>query len=548
VLVIGLLGSALGAGLGLILQQLLPGVLKDILPLETRFRVAWPAFFEGITVGVIVSLLFALLPLLSVRKISPLLTLRVSLESVSGRDPLRWLVYGAILCFITWFSYLRMENGRKAVIFTASLVVTFLVLAGVARLFLFLIRRAFPERWPYLWRQGFANLFRPNNQTVILIVTIGLGTTFIGTLFFVQQFLIDRVMVAANGGEGNMVLFDIQPDQVKAVCELAGQHQLPVRQVIPIVTMRIAEVRGQRGDSVLGQSDSGRRDDRGGARGDSNAVSRRVFEQEWRVTYRDSLEAAETLVAGRPGAPVRGPNDPIMISVDKEFARQWRIRLGDPVVFDVQGIRIAAVVGSLRKVEWRRLEPSFFIVFPSGVLEQAPQFDVLITKVSTPEESARFQQAVVEKFPNISVIDLQLVLSILDEVLGKIGFVIRFMAGFCILTGIIVLITSVLISKYQRIRESVLLRTLGATRRQVRVILLLEYFFLGGLASATGILLALAFSEALARWSFEASLTVHWLDVAAIFAAITLLTMLIGLYNSRGVLNRPPLEVLRRED
>lgn len=555
VFVIGVLGSILGAGLGLVLQQLLPGVLKDILPLETKFRVAWPAFFEGITVGVIVSLLFGLLPLLSVRKISPLLTLRVSLEPVRGRDPLRWLVYAVILCFITYFSYLRMESGRKALIFTGSLVVTFLVLTGVARLFLWLIRRAFPERWPYLWRQGFANLFRPNNQTVILIVTIGLGTTLVGTLYFVQQFLIDRVTVAANSGEGNMVLFDIQPDQVKAVEGLATQYHLPVKRIIPVVTMRIVEVRGEKGDSVLGKSDARKSDARpgmggaagptgGGAAGptggqhtDTSGVARRVFEQEWRVTYADSA-----------GARVRGTNDQIPISMDEDFARQWHIHPGDPVIFDVQGIRVATVVGSLRKAERRRLEPNFSIIFPSGVLEQAPQFDILITKVNTPEESARFQRAVVEKLPNVSMIDLQLVLSVLDEVLGKIGFVIRFMAGFCILTGIIVLITSVLISKYQRIRESVLLRTLGATRRQVRIILVLEYFFLGALAAATGILLALGFSQALAHWSFEATLSVHWGAVAEIFLIITGLTVVIGLYNSRGVLNRPPLEVLRRED
>jgi putative ABC transport system permease protein len=539
VLIAGVVGSAMGAGLGLVLQQLLPGVLKDILPLETKFRIAWPVFFEGIAVGVTVSFLFALLPLLSVRKISPLLTLRLSLESTEPRDPLRWVVYGAIIFFIACFSYVQMENGRKAAIYTASLVLTFLVLTGVAKLFLFLIKRAFPERWPYLWRQGFANLFRPNNQTVILIVTIGLGATLIGTMFFVQQFLIDRVTSAAGGGEGNMVLFDIQPDQSKALDSLVAQYHMPVREEIPIVTMRIVEVRGQRGDSVLGQ---------GGERWDSNVVSQRIFEQEWRVTYRDSLGAADRLVSGKLGAPVHGPDDPILISIDEGFARHWHIWLGDPVVFDVQGVRVATTVGSLRKVEWQRLQPSFSIVFPSGVLEQAPHFDVLITKVNTPEQSARFQQAVVATFPNVSVIDLRLVLSVLDEVVGKIGFVIRFMAGFCILTGIIVLITSVLISKYQRIRESVLLRTLGATRRQVRIILLLEYFFLGVLASATGIVLALVFSEALAHWSFEATLRIHWLDVVGIVTAITALTMLIGLYNSRGVLNRPPLEVLRRED
>jgi putative ABC transport system permease protein len=562
VLVIGLLGSLLGAGLGLVLQQLLPGVLKDILPMETRFRVAWPAFFEGIGVGVIVSLLFALLPLLSVRKISPLLTLRISLEPVRGRDPLRWLVYAMILGFITWFSYLRMENGRKAVIFTACLVGAFLVLTGIARLFLFLIRRAFPERWPYLWRQGFANLFRPNNQTVILIVAIGLGTTLIGTLFFVQQFLVDRITAATSGGEGNMVLFDIQPNQVQGIEGLAGQYHLPVKERMPIVTMRIVEARGQKGDSVLGQvsnggvrptggrggRDRGAAGPTGGLRTDSNVVARRVFENEIRATYRDTLAGTDKVVAGRLGAPVHGPNDPILVSLAEDFARQMNIRLGDSLVFDVQGVRIATVVGSLRKVEWRKLQMSFFVIFPSGVLEQAPQFDVLVTKVNTPEQSAGFQRAIVEKFPNVSVIDLQLVLSVLDEVLGKIGEVIRFMAGFCILTGLIVLITSVLISKYQRIRESVLLRTLGATRRQVRIILLLEYFFLGSLAAATGIVLALAFSLALARWTFDSSPNIHWVGVVEIFVVITGLTMAIGLYNSRGVLNRPPLEVLRRED
>jgi putative ABC transport system permease protein len=172
---------------------------------------------------------------------------------------------------------------------------------------------------------------------------------------------------------------------------------------------------------------------------------------------------------------------------------------------------------------------------------------VLIAKVRTPEESARFQQAVVSRWPSVSVIDLRMVLSVLGDVLGKIGFVIRWMAGFSMLTGVVVLIASVLISKFQRIRESVLLRTLGATRRQVRVILLLEYFFLGALAAATGLLLSIGFGQALAEWSFDTTLTVHWLSVAALFGFVCGLTMLIGLYNSRGVLNKPPLEVLRRE-
>jgi putative ABC transport system permease protein len=215
----------------------------------------------------------------------------------------------------------------------------------------------------------------------------------------------------------------------------------------------------------------------------------------------------------------------------------------------VQGVKVGTVIGSLRESSGPRqpLPTNLPIVFPSGVLEQAPQFHVVILQVPSAEVSANFQRAVVTQWINISVIDLRLALSVLDEVLGKIGFVIRFMAGFSILTGVIVLIASVLISKFQRIRENVLLRTLGARRRQVRAILLLEYFFLGSLAALTGLVLSLGFSEVLAKSMFDSTLSIHWLPVAAIFVFVCGLVMVVGWFNSRGSLNRPPLEVLRRE-
>ena len=135
----------------------------------------------------------------------------------------------------------------------------------------------------------------------------------------------------------------------------------------------------------------------------------------------------------------------------------------------------------------------------------------------------------------------------LDEVLEKIGFVIRFMAGFSIATGLIVLIASVFVSKYQRMQESILLRTLGASRRQIFLIIMLEYFFLGALAAATGILLALAGSWALARFSFDAPFHPSFLPAVVLFFSISFLTVIIGLFNSRGVVSLPPLEILRRE-
>ena len=176
-----------------------------------------------------------------------------------------------------------------------------------------------------------------------------------------------------------------------------------------------------------------------------------------------------------------------------------------------------------------------------------PQFHVLMTRVPEEATSAGMQQAMVKQFPNVSIIDLGLILSVLDAILDKIGFVIRFMGGFSILTGFVVLIASVMISKYQRIKESVLLRTMGATRKQILVITALEYFFLGAIASFTGVLLALGGSWALAAFSFEIPFTPNIPVLLLLMVGITALTVLIGLVNSRGVTQRPPLEILRKE-
>jgi putative ABC transport system permease protein len=205
------------------------------------------------------------------------------------------------------------------------------------------------------------------------------------------------------------------------------------------------------------------------------------------------------------------------------------------------------VVGSLRAVDWNRIQTNFLVLFPKGVLEEAPQFHVLLTHVPSIEASAGFQQAIVRKFPNVSIIDLGLVLSILDEILDKIGFVIRFMAGFSILTGLVVLVASVLISKYQRMQESVLLRTLGANRKQIFAITALEYFFLGAFAAATGIVLALAGGWALAHYTFETVFTPQLLPILVVFILICFITVAIGLMNSRVVLLKSPLEILRQE-
>jgi putative ABC transport system permease protein len=529
---IGFIGAVAGAILGSIIQQVLPAVFKDFLPLELQVTISWKAILQGILLGVIISILFSLLPLISIRKVSPLNTIRVSDQPLeTGNDPWRWFVYLLIFGFITCFARLQLDRWRDTLVFSVSIVIGFIVLYAVAALSIWLIRRFFPSSWSYIWRQGLSNLYRPNNQTTILVLSIGLGTAFICTLFFVQAILLDRITLSTSENQPNMVIFDIQSKQREALTALTKAEGLPLIQEVPIVTMRLQEINGV--NAVENKNDSTRK------------YSNRAYNRELRVTFRDSLTSTESLIEGKWQGQVQG-QDTARISLEQGYAKSSHLSIGDRLLFNVQGVMVPAIVGSIREVDWNRVQTNFRLVFPKGVIDDAPQFHVLVTRVPDAAASAAFQQKVVSKFPNVSIIDLALILTVLDEILNKIGFVIRFMAAFSIITGLIVLVSSVLISKYQRMQESVLLRTIGASSVQVFMITALEYFFLGAIAASTGIMLALIGNWALARFSFEVPFSPDWLTVLGIFFSISFLTTIIGVLNSRSALNRPPLEILRR--
>ncbi len=523
---LGLLGSIAGAIAGTAIQFLLPAVLEDFLPVDITMQISWKAIAQGIFVGLLISVLFSLLPLLSIRNIAPLNTLRITeTKNRFLKDPLQWLVYLLILAFVLGFSWLQMDNWSQAVVFTIGVLAAFGILAGMAWLIMWVTRKYFPESWSYLWRQGFANLFRPHNQTVILVVAIGLGTTFICLLFFVQHLLTNKVALSSSENQPNMVIFDIQPEQKEPIAAITRKFNLPVIQEVPIITMRIEEINGI--TATMARQDS------------TIDLPRWAFEGEVRSTYRDSLTDTETLLEGKLQTVSPNAND-VRISMEDGYAKRLHVGVGDTIVFNVQGALVSTVVGSLRKVDWNRVQTNFRVIFPKGVLESAPKFHVLITRVPSKEISASFQRAVVSAYPTVSMIDLGLILSVVDDILSKIAFVIRFIGGFSIATGLVVLIASILISKYQRIQETVLLRTLGASRRQVLTITALEYFFLGALAAITGILLALAGGWALAVFSFNTVFAPPVLPTLLIFLSISALTVMIGLFNSRSILNAPP--------
>jgi putative ABC transport system permease protein len=335
-----------------------------------------------------------------------------------------------------------------------------------------------------------------------------------------------RVTLSSGANQPNMVMFDIQNTQKEGLDSLTKAFKLPLMNQVPVITMRIEEINGKK------------------ASADTN--NRRAYRNEIRATYQDTLTAAEKITSGTWTGKIK-PNETVYISLDQRYAQQIHVELNDKILFNVQGMMIPTVVGSLREVNWSRMQTNFRVVFPAGVLEEAPQFHVLMTRVPSGDVSARFQGEVVQKFPNVSVIDLDLVLKLLDELLSKIGFVIQFMAGFSMVTGWIVLISSVLTSKNQRIKESILLRTMGASRKQILAINAIEYFFLGAFAAGAGLILAIGGSWALAKFTFDAAFVPPFVPTLLLFGSIVLLVVITGILSTRSILNQPPLKILRTE-
>lgn len=525
---IGLIGAIFGVALGTGIQFLLPLVIGDFLPIELNLQISYPAIAQGLILGVLIAVLFALPALLQVRKVSPLQAIRASFEPLSrGFDAWRWLSYALIALFIIGFSRLQLPNWGSSIAFTLGLGIALGALFLVAKLLLLLVKSLLPERFIFVWRQGFANLHRPNNQTLMLMVSIGLSTLLICTLFFVQGMLMSRLQLSGGENQPNMLLFDIQSKQKAGLNQLTKGFGLPLMNQVPIITMRIEEINGRKPGK--------------------DSTNNRAFRGELRATYQDTLTAAEEVVAGKWTGKVAGPDAPIFVSLENRYAKSIDVKLNDTIVFNVQGMRITTQIGSLRAVNWARMQTNFRVVFPTGVLESAPQFHVLMTKVPNESLSAKFQAAVVRAFPNVSVIDLAMVLKLLDELLSKIAFVIQFLAGFSMLTGWVVLLSAVWTSKNQRIKEIILLRTLGASRKQVFSINAIEYFLLGVFAALTGVILSVLGSWLLAKYSFDMPFNPNFAPVIGLGIGIVLLVMLTGLISTRKLLNQSPLKILRSE-
>ncbi len=533
-LVIGLICALGGAFAGVAVQKVLPDIVRDFLPFPVTFQFSWGALLRAAFFGLSFCGLFALLPLLPVRLIPPLAALRRNWEDTPVKlDAAQWLVITLLCAGVIGFSVMQSHDWRIGLGMAGGLAVAIGLLALVAQGLRRLARKAGQIRLPFVWRQGLASLHRPNNRTLILLLSLGLGAFLLLTLRLTEHSLLHGLLPEDAAERPNAILFDIQADQRAGVQETLEKQGLKVMEQVPVVNMRLTSIKGTSVENIL--------------KDDKSPIPTWTMRREYRSTYRNDINDSEELVAGQWPPKKFEAAKLVPISVEEGIAKDMRLDLGDELIFDVQGLPMKCQVVALRKVEWRRLEPNFFVVFPLGVLEDAPGFYITATYVPTPEASAKMQREILKQYANVSIIDLTLILHTMDDIFTKVSSVIRFMALFTVATGIIVLAGTLLAARFQRVQESVLLRTLGASRQQVQQIQFVEYLCLGALAALTACALALAANAALAWWVFKMTWVIDWLSVMLTLVILPTLTVVIGWLTNRGVANHPPLEILRAE-
>jgi putative ABC transport system permease protein len=522
---LGFGGALLGAGFGLLIQMALLSLFGDSLPVAVKSTPAWDIVIRTTMVGFAVCCGFALIPILKIHRISPATTLRSGV--LLPGSALRTVpIYLLLTVLLTLLALTNDADWRRALGLVGGLAAAFVLVLAVARGLMAVTRRIVRPGWPYLMRQGISNLHRPGNQTLLFLLSLGLGTFLLLTILLAGGLLQQRLRISENGGNPNLYLIDVQPDQVAGVTALVKSHALPVLETAPMVTMRVTGIKGVPIAKAEG-------------------VPRWIANREFRSSYRGHLNSSESLIAGEWHATLPDPQGPLPVSMEEKIARDMRVSIGDTLTLDVQGITLEARVTSLRKVDWSRFNLNFFMVFPPGVLEGAPGFHVVTTRTPDAAAVGRLQQNLTHEFMNVTSIDLAQILSTVGGILSKMSLVVTLFGGLTLIAALPIVTGTLLNGRDVRLRESVLLRTLGASAGQVRIILVIEFAALGFLAALTGTVLALVASSVLATHVFKTPFTPDAMVIVTTFLVTTGISILGGLALSRGVSNHPPLEILR---
>jgi putative ABC transport system permease protein len=546
-LLLGALGSVAGILLGLAVQGVLPDLMGGLLPVQVERSYALAPMARGAAMGLLTALLFALWPLLGVRDIPPARLFRreVSEEEPSlswgDRPPLwnrsgnrsgdrvQWTAAVFIVVALAVLLLWQIGSVRIGAVFLGVLALSLLVLGGSARGIMNLVRRVAPRS--LVLRQGLANLYRPGSQAATAILSVGVGVTVIVAILVVEASLLRQLNENLPTDAPSFFFIDIQRDQRDAFKQFFAGRHVPV-ELTPIARARVQAVGDQ---AVSAMSLEGRSDGW-------------YFQREYVVTVQSSLPKGNRIVSGGWWAGDAAPEKPL-ISVEQEAANHLGVTVGSTMTFDLQGRLVTATVASLREVNWGSLTTNFFVIFSPGALDETAM--TAIATVRTPPDDPMgdlaVQRAVVAAFPNVTAINIRHVLDAIGSVLTRLGQVVRLMALFTVAAGLLVLAGAIATSRYRRIREAVILKTLGATRGVIVRIFAVEYACLGATAGLIGSALASLLAFVLLHFFLELPWSVEPVRLSAGVLGATLLTILTGFLATYRIVGQKPLAVLRQE-
>ena len=552
VVMLGLTGSALGVALAAIALRAIPESMTAAIGGQA-LTLTGSAVIQGLAVGLLVSLLFSLVPLLEVRRVKPLLLLR-------GGDPA--IVTAVPFAFGQWRERARSFDWLQisaAVVVSAALVgiaswqaaslrIGLIVCGGFAGVALLLLGagalmvravRPLSRTRIFALRHAVLGLRRPGNQTRVVLLAVGLGTFFVLGVRALQSNLLDEFSVELDKGGPDMFLIDIQQDQVEQVRALLTERAAAgsgAPRLIPVLRARVTGVRGREVNLDNFQDVRGR-----------GSLAR-----EYVITYRDYLEANERVIKGAfwsgQGSQPRDAAE-LQVSIERSIHERFSIGVGDLMRFDVLGRIVQARVTSVRDVEWEdSRNGGFMFVFRPGPLSAAPHTYIAIVRApEAPAERASMQHDLVASFPNVSAIDIREVVASLQGVIENVTLAISIVGGIALFGGVLILVGAVAMTKFQRVYEAAILRTLGASTKTLSAMLAGEYTTLGLLAGTIGAAGALVLSWAVCRYVFE----IDWRPAPLLLIGGALITMVlvavIGVFASADVLRKKPLATLRAE-
>jgi len=538
-LALGLLGGLLGVLFGALIQAAFPLLIARYFQIAPDFRIDPSSVAQGILIGLLATVLFTAVPLLAVRHIRPILILRrdMSETRLPWRERLRrqWpaLLAGVLILLgmagiAGWLAEGNWrDSARLGLFFVGGLAFSLLLLSGAAWLLLWLLRRFqqhVPFWFPSALRHGIANLYRPGNQAGAVLVALGVGVMFTLTVYLVQQQMIGQLAASAPPGMPNVFLIDIQDSQKDALVKLLKAQQGVTREpeIVPAVAIRLKTVNGKALDQL-----------------ELKGFERR-FLQTRTVTWYDTKPDFVEMVSGNWLA---GPND---VLINEDAAKALKAKRGTALQFDAYGRTINVQVVGTFKIEQVRMGSGVEFIFRKDQLAGLPLNYFGGVRVKTSQVAA-LQRASYRQFPTISVINVADVLDIIQEVVDQIAVVVRFISGFAIVAGIIILASSIAGTRFRRIREVAILKTLGGTRRRIAAIFSVEFLVLGALAGLLGGGLATGFSYLLMSRFFEAELGASLLPVIVAIVGSALIANVAGWLASSRILAQRPLRILRDE-